>query len=76
MPRSHEAEGLIENMSDWVHIEFDVFQKTENEDECSDIEKREGSVGLMFQSPLEVDVPAIERIERRTDDLRRDAGSL
>jgi hypothetical protein len=45
----------------------------EKEDECSDIEKREGSVGPRFQPPLEVEVLAIERIERRMDGLRRDA---
>jgi hypothetical protein len=49
-----------------------VIQNIENEDECTDIEKKEGSLGPKSHSPLEVEVLAIERTERRTDDLRRD----
>jgi hypothetical protein len=47
--RSYKAEGLIGRKSGWVHIQFSVIQRIENADECSDIEKRERSVGPKFQ---------------------------
>jgi hypothetical protein len=49
-----------------------VFQKTEKEEECSDIKKREGSGGSKSQIPLEREAMAIERIERTGEDHRRD----
>jgi hypothetical protein len=44
-------------------------QKSEKEEECSDIEKREGSGDSKGQIPIEGGV-AIERIERTATDLR------
>jgi hypothetical protein len=42
--------------------------------ECRDIEKSERSFDPRFQAPIKINVdrPAIERIERRTEDLRRE----
>jgi hypothetical protein len=70
--RSGKAEGLIGSKSGSIHISFGVSQKIDKEDECRDIEKREASVNPKFQSPVEWVVLAMGRIERRTNDLRRD----
>jgi hypothetical protein len=51
----------------------ECFQRIENGDESSDIKKRERSIGPKLQLPIEEEVMETERIERRTDDLRRDA---
>jgi hypothetical protein len=74
--RSHEAEALFGSKSGRGCIYFGVLQKTGNEDECSDSEKREGFIGPKFQLRLEAKVLGMERIERRTDDQRRDATVL
>jgi hypothetical protein len=50
-----------------------VIQKTESEDECFDIEKREGSEGPKFQSHIEVEVLAMKRMEETAEDLHREA---
>jgi hypothetical protein len=47
--RSHKAECLIGGKSDWVHVQFAVTQKIQREDECFEIENREGSGGPKFQ---------------------------
>jgi hypothetical protein len=46
-------------------------QKFEKYEECSDIEKREGSGDLESQRPIEGQAMAIDRIERTAEDLRR-----
>jgi hypothetical protein len=48
------VEGFIVRKGRCVHIECVEIQRIEKEDECFDIEKREGSGGPRFQSPLEV----------------------
>jgi hypothetical protein len=50
-----------------------VIHKIENEDECLDIEKREGPDGLRLPLPLEVALLAIGRIAMTFRDVRRDA---
>jgi hypothetical protein len=51
---------------------FGVVQKNENEEEMSDIQKREGSGGSKSETPIEMTAVAIETIERRAEDVRRD----
>jgi hypothetical protein len=47
------------------------LQSIENqEEECSDIEKREGPGGSKSQTPIEREGVAIERIERRAKNFR------
>jgi hypothetical protein len=42
----------------------------EKEEECSDVEKREGPGDSKSQTPTEKEGVAIERIERTAEDLR------
>jgi hypothetical protein len=71
--RSYKAEGLIGSQNGLVSLISEIFQNIENGDECRDIEKRERSVGPRFEALLEVEMLAMEGIERRMDDLRREA---
>jgi hypothetical protein len=50
-----------------LHL-FGSLQNIEKEEECSDIEKREGSGSSKSQTPIEKEAVAIERT---ADDLRR-----
>jgi hypothetical protein len=50
-------------VSEWI-------QKIENGYECRDTETIERSAGPRFQTHMEVDTAATERIEARKDDLR------
>jgi hypothetical protein len=49
-----------------------VVQKNDNEDECLDIEKMEGSGGGRRDWHIEAEIWAIERIERTGKHLRSD----
>jgi hypothetical protein len=70
---SHAAGGgSIGSDNGLVSLISECYQKIENGDESGDIEKRERSFGSRFQAPIEVDSPVMERIERRTVDLRRE----
>jgi hypothetical protein len=46
------------------------LQNTKKEEECSDIEKSEGSGSWKGQTPLEIEGAAIERTEKTAEDLR------
>jgi hypothetical protein len=54
--------------SDLSAVEVEI-QKIEKESECFDIEKREGCGCAKFQSPLEVEVLAMERMEKKGSTL-------
>jgi ribosomal protein L44E len=47
------------------------LQNIENEEECSDMEKREESSGLKSQRRIERQEVGIEGTERRAEDVRR-----
>jgi hypothetical protein len=47
------------------------LQKIEKEEECSDIEKREGFGGSKSQTPMAREALVIKRIERTAEDLGR-----
>jgi hypothetical protein len=49
---------------------FGGLQNIEKEEECSHIEKREGSGDSKSQTPIDREGVAIERIERTAKDLR------
>jgi hypothetical protein len=63
--RSHKAEESIVKQSGCIHIQFGEIQKNEKEYVCFDIKKREGCGCARFQSPLEVAVMAMERMEKK-----------
>jgi hypothetical protein len=71
--RNHKAEGLIGSQNGLVSLTSECLQNIENGDERRDIEKRERSVGPRPEAPLAVEMLATERIERRMDDLHREA---
>jgi hypothetical protein len=48
------------------------LQKSENEEQMLDIQKREGSGDSKSQTPIEAKAVAIETIERTADDLLSD----
>jgi hypothetical protein len=50
------------------------LQKIEKDEECSDIDNREGSGGWKGEKPIEKERVAIDRIEMRVNDLRRAHG--
>jgi hypothetical protein len=68
--KRQKAEGSKNGLASLIS---ECHQTIENGEECRDIETSERSVGPRFQAPIkiEVDRPAMERIEMRMEDLRR-----
>jgi hypothetical protein len=71
--RSYKAEGLIGSKNGLVSLISEWSQNIESGNESRDTEKRERFVDPRFQAPIEVEMLAMERIERRTEDLRMEA---
>jgi hypothetical protein len=70
--RSHKAERLIGSRNGLVSLISEWFQNIESGNESRDTEK-ERFVDPMFQAPIEVEMLEMQRIERRTEDLRMEA---